>query len=274
MAYLNYFTLNPILLLFYVLILGISIIEVNSFIPVGRAHHSSVIVDDKIYMFGGVISNGPDDLNETIYLDVSQSFNTEYPSWALSTAMPFGTAFGTVSFVDNSNSTIYLFGGTMFDPVTYEESYESFIYTFNLLYLEWEIPITEGPMPTRLQQIQAVNDDFGRIYIFGGLNNAERTLSEEMIIFDTNNLTWSYGNKLTMPMARHFYTATLLPNDIIIYIGGLYYGKKAMDIRDIVLYDTISDTWETMVHIHNIHNEILLFIVNALNHQTKKPIIF
>jgi len=82
-----------------------------------------------------------------------------------------------------------------------------------------------------------------------------------MIIFDTIFLSWSYGNKLTMPMARHGYTATLLSDSIIVYLGGLNYGYKAVNISDVILYDIISDTWETMVHIHN---KIFLFYCKCI----------
>ncbi len=111
--------------------MGIFIIEVNSFTPIGRAQHSSVLVRTKLYFFGGVISNGPDDLNDVFCLDVSQSFNSENPSWTLLTTMPFRSSFATVLLIDNNNQTIYLFGGMMLDPVTYKDSFVSFIHTFN-----------------------------------------------------------------------------------------------------------------------------------------------
>ncbi|CAG8653113.1 14863_t:CDS:2, partial [Racocetra fulgida] len=246
MKYFNNFTLKSILLLIHVLILGIAINEVNSLTPIGRAAHATAFDGTKIYMLGGAISNGPDDLNEVIYLDVSKSFNSKNPPWNLSTPMPIGAAFSSASFIYNGNRTIYLFGGNMFNPVTHNESYQSFIYAFNLQTLKWDIPITKGKIPSRLTQFGAVKDNFGKIYIFGGGNNLYGTLSEEMNIFDTNTLTWSNGSKLYWPGARHSYAATLLPDGVIVYTGGLYAGNKAMNISDVVLYNTKLNSWEVM----------------------------
>jgi len=114
------------------LILGIFIIEVNSFIPVRRVFHSSVLVGTKLYIFGRAISDGTDELNEVIYLDISQSFNSENPSWTLQTEMPFESSFATVSLIDiNNNPTTYLFDGFMFDPISHNDLFVSFIHTFN-----------------------------------------------------------------------------------------------------------------------------------------------
>ena len=41
-----------------------------------------------------------------------------------------------------------------------------------------------------------------------------------MNIFDTVSLTWSKGSTINAPLPRVDYTATLLPNGIIVFIGG------------------------------------------------------
>ncbi len=60
-----------------------------------------------------------------------------------------------------------------------------------------------------------------------------------MIIFDTNILTWSY--ETNAPTARDLYTATLLLNGVIVYVGGRIYVPQNVD--EINLYDTKSDSW-------------------------------
>ena len=55
-------------------------IGVDSFIPIKRLAHSSVLVGNKIYFFGG--SQGHSGCsNEVFYLDVSQSFDVATPPW-------------------------------------------------------------------------------------------------------------------------------------------------------------------------------------------------
>ena len=49
-------------------------LEVESFTPAGRYGHASVLVESKLYIFGGVLDSGFSS-NEVFYLDLSQPFN-------------------------------------------------------------------------------------------------------------------------------------------------------------------------------------------------------
>ncbi|CAG8636385.1 11098_t:CDS:2 [Ambispora gerdemannii] len=99
------------------------------------------------------------------------------------------------------------------------------------------------PPPEPRSYVSSVVDSFGRIYIWGG--NAEDTYysntyyDNTMYIFDTNSSTWTYNMPSYAPDARDDYTATLLPNGKIIYIGGIYtdYGD-GVNINEIWIYDT------------------------------------
>jgi len=243
----NYLSFKPI----YVLISGIFIIEVNSFTPIGRYAHSSVLLGNKLCFFGGYLLSSLTHSNEVFYLDVSQPFNSENPPWVdltSSAAIPFKGSWFTVSLINNNDPTIYLFGGTMNDPVSNNDSFVSFVHTFNPQTLKWDIPTTKGEIPTRRRNIQAVSDNSGKVYIFGGYNDTTNTVFNNMIIFDTNILTWSYGTIIAPPTARDSYTATLLSNGVIVYIGGLDVAEKVININEINLYDTKSDAWIAMVH--------------------------
>jgi len=191
--------------------------------------------------------------NELFYLNVSQPFNLENPPWVElpSAVIPFKSSYATVSLIDlNNNPTIYLFGGYMEDPVSNDDS---FVYTLNPQTLKWDTPKkTKGKMPTTRRGIQAVNDNSGKVYIFGG--RTEKIFFSDMIIFNTNILTWSYGNTFNIPTARDGYTATLLSNGVIVYIGGSDNVEKVINLNEINLYDTKSDSLKSMVH-----NKIFLF---------------
>jgi hypothetical protein len=60
--------------LFYLLFIIYLFLEIESFTPIGRLAHSSVLVENKLYFFGGAI-DGRSCSNEVFYLDVSQPFN-------------------------------------------------------------------------------------------------------------------------------------------------------------------------------------------------------
>jgi hypothetical protein len=57
---------------------------------------------------------------------------------------------------------------------------------------------------------------------------------------------WTYGSTVNAPSQRATYTATMLTNGVIVYIGGQQFGKL-IDINQISLYDTKLGTWSAMV---------------------------
>ena len=96
-----------------------------------------------------------------------------------------------------------------------EDSFTSLVYTFNPKSGQWSIPIIGGIEPKRRREIQAVTDDFGRIYVFGGaaddlVGSGTAQYFNDMIILDTNDLTWSYGPVINAPLRRYCYTASML----------------------------------------------------------------
>src|SRR5688572_27356486 len=96
----------------FIFILSHLFLRVESFTPGGRVGHSSVLVKEKLYFFGGM--NGITCTNEVFYLDVSKSFNSSNPTWTDVTqdvGIPFGSCWATVSY--DMKQTIYLFGGYM-----------------------------------------------------------------------------------------------------------------------------------------------------------------
>src|SRR4051812_47340751 len=90
---------------FYLCIFICLFLEVKSFTPVGRLSHSSVLVENKLYFFGGAISN-QDWSNEVFYLDVSQPFNIQAPPWndlTPSAGIPFKSSWAAASLSDINN---------------------------------------------------------------------------------------------------------------------------------------------------------------------------
>jgi hypothetical protein len=208
---------------FYLFFIVYLFLEIESFTPAGRLGHSSVLVGKKIYFFGGVI-NGVGS-NEVFYLDFSQSFNIEVPPWNDLTpraGIPFKSYWGTASLSDiNNEQTIYLIGGQTNSINTNVDNFVSMVHSFNLNSLTWNIPTVKGKLPERRREINSVIDDSGKIYIFAGTTVDPLPLQtfNEMITFNTVELSWLITN--TSPITgRISYTATLLSNGVIVYIGG------------------------------------------------------
>jgi len=225
-----------------------------------------------LYFFGGVDVR-INSLSEVFYLDLSEPFNAAAPLWndiSVLSAIPFGSAWASVTLTNNNNNpNIYLIGGIMKNQNN-EDSFISLVHTFNPISGQWSIPIIGGKEigrkePKRRKYIQAVTDDLGNIYVFGGA--ADNTIGLEcfndMIILNTNDLTWSYGSIINAPLQRCCYTATMLSDGTIIYIGGVEIINnivRDVDINQINLYDTKLSSWSVVVCIYTVIIIINVFV--------------
>ncbi|PKK64034.1 galactose oxidase [Rhizophagus irregularis] len=191
-------------------------------------------------------------LNQILYLDVSKSFNTVNPPFEeiINVPIPFGSSYAT-TFLSPQKNVIYLFAGNMVDANTKNPSlefYKPVLHSYNLETREWTVPTTNGFEPTRRRAINGViNKETGKFYVFGGweqINGQNNyTVYNDMIVFDTISLTWSIGSTINAPLPRTYYTATLLSNGIIVFIGGKDNNFRDVDINQLALYDTKVDKW-------------------------------
>ncbi|SRR6266498_1962637 len=265
MIYKKYKTFN----LCFILILYYLFFRVESFTPVGRIGHSSVLVGDKLYFFGGISDADVYGLNEVFYLDVSKSFNLADPPWVDLTqnaGIQFKSCFGTVSLNDKEQ-TIYLFGGYMIGITTDKDAFISNVHLFNLNSLTWNVPNIKGVPPKRRRMVNGVIDNAGKMYIFGGYTDQAfdepgPTHINDMVILNTVGLSWSTSNS---PTTRSGYAAALLSSGVIVYVGGAEFvevsGYREVDIKQIILFDTKSLTWSVKVRMKfNLHllNVLLL----------------
>ncbi|PKK75369.1 hypothetical protein RhiirC2_846071 [Rhizophagus irregularis] len=227
----------------------------QSLIPVDRFALSSVLVDKRIYFFGGESNHSPKNsttLDQILYVDISKPFNTVSPPFEeiINVPIPFGSSYAT-AFLSTQKNVIYLFGGIMVDANTKNPSlqiYEPVLNSYNLETREWTVPVTNGPIPTRRRAIKGVIDkETGKFYVFGGSDQKTGQnyyeFYNDMIVFDTISLTWSIGSTI---IPRTDYTATLLSNGTIVFIGGKDNNYNDVDINQLALYDTKVDKWSIM----------------------------
>ncbi|PKY48714.1 hypothetical protein RhiirA4_544791 [Rhizophagus irregularis] len=241
-----------------ILLLIILLIEIGqSLVPVERFAHSSVLVDKKLFFFGGETDHSPKPsttLDQILYLDVSKPFNTVNPPFEeIPNTIPFGSSYA-ITFPSSQKNVIYLFGGITVNVNTDLDDFKSILYSYNLETNEWTIPTTSGIAPGRRREISGViSNNTGKFYAFGGFsdkftgNPNNSTTLNDMNIFDINSLTWSKGSTINAPLPRTDFTVTLLTNGIIVFIGGRETNAFLdVDINQLVLYDTTIDKWSSM----------------------------
>ncbi|RIA85743.1 hypothetical protein C1645_830334 [Glomus cerebriforme] len=217
--------------------------------------HTATLIDDKLYILGGVDAKNNVILKDFFYLDVSVPFNTQNLLWQdLSNIdMVLSHHLATSVKGGTNNDTLFLYGGFTVTGQTM-----ALVYTFDSQSITWSSPPTMGvnPNPIRKSELTGVNHD-EKMYLWGGttFDGTIYTIYNDMLILDTINLNWGKGSLVNAPTPRGDYGATLLSNNNIIYIGGadasFTYDPKTLNIikgngltlNEVYLYDTINDNW-------------------------------
>ncbi|RIB12569.1 hypothetical protein C2G38_16089 [Gigaspora rosea] len=190
----------------------------STFAPTSRYFQSSVVVGERIYFLGGVgaTNKGTSDF---FYLNVSPPFNTVNLQWTDLTSVapiPVLSAFSPSCVGGSNNSTIFLFEHRSTNNVN---STTLVTFSLDINSLKWTNTITSGVTPPVRQEMSAVVDKNGKIYINGGYEPYKIQLSyNNTYILDTLKLSWTSGSNA--PIIRSDCTGTLLPSGLIVYIGG------------------------------------------------------
>ncbi|CAG8793851.1 28593_t:CDS:2, partial [Gigaspora margarita] len=231
----------------------------DAFKPAGRIYQASIIIGNKIYFLGG-LNSANIGTNDLFYLDISSPFSSINLEWTDLTSVapiPVKSAFSPACVGGNNNSTIYLFEHRLTDNVN---STTLITFTFDLTSQKWNALSTSGITPPPRQNMKAVVDMYGKIYINGGYEPyATFKSNNNTYIFNSLSNSW-LNNGPNSPAIRSAYTATFLPSGLIVYIGGIHdfpngiYPNRSEDYRlvendmnQISIYNTISGTWASMV---------------------------
>lgn len=185
--------------------------------PASRSLQSSVRIGTKIYYFGGIRDGTVTD--EAFYLDVDTLRYIPVEN------VPINTTYSS-SVVNPKNDDICFFMSGF-----YLEGNESF-YQFDSRTSKWSVANISGqPMPYSWHT-KGVSDDKEKIYFFDSTYEHLNVLD----VVTTSWITISGGNKLLDD--RYYYTATLLQNGLIIFVGGCdsYFRVYSMNKVIIILY--------------------------------------
>ncbi|CAG8700772.1 2575_t:CDS:2, partial [Gigaspora rosea] len=164
-------------------------------------------------------------------------------------------ASSCLSSIDKS--TVFLIGGLSLNQTNQKTITPLLVYSFNsITSQQWNTIKTTGfyNYSVALIRMKAVMNDDGNIYIFGGyqVNYTVGTTNHgaylnKMNVFNTKTLTWSSLNLITnVPTPRASYTATLLNNSLIIYIGGLNKNRTNINMNELQIFNLKSLSWSNM----------------------------
>lgn len=245
----NYF--HKFLYIFF-LILEISLVICQN-VPDPRYDLASTLVGSKFFFFGGAKKTTQTPQNsftsETWYLELSSSFSTTKPPWNKSADMPVAYYYFGSSCVSPSDYTkIYLVGGRTPSNTVSNTAPSGFsVYVFNSQIPQWTTSnnnrINPNNASARSSETQAVINDKGKIFIFGGISPNGTNFYNDMNVFDTTSMTLSMLPQ-TVPKYAD-YAAVLLKNGSIIYIGGRQSPTSLTDMSQLLIYDTNSNSWST-----------------------------
>ncbi|RIA94431.1 hypothetical protein C1645_818055 [Glomus cerebriforme] len=241
------FTIKLILILW--IIININIVQ-SQFTLKRRFTHNAHLIDDKLWFFGGgtMINGILSPTGDVFYIDLTKPFDYANVQYVAKAASPFSCAW-CQSAIGNNQSKILFFAGVMIIPDSSTLT-DSIVYSFDIKTQTWSTPSMTGMIPSRRRELQPVSDQNGKIYMFGGGSDMTQTIQifATMNILDSVSYIWTTGSQLNSPLPRIDYTATLLPNGNIIYIGGSQSNLNVIhfdnvNMNEIDMYNTITGTW-------------------------------
>lgn len=191
--------------------------------PIAAIGPAIGIVGDKVYLFGGGITNGK----------TAQSYVYDIQTDTYSAISPLPVVLQQAGFV-TVGTDIYIIGGST------ASGYSSTTYKYDTL---TDTYTTLASMPIAMATHACVYKK-GYIYIFGGLRS--NGYNQTCYKYDIANN--KYTTITSFPVNRGHYGAGLINADI--YVFGGYYGGTPY-IYDVYKYDTTTDTYTKMPNMSN-----------------------
>ncbi|RIB14725.1 hypothetical protein C2G38_2194250 [Gigaspora rosea] len=233
---------------FYIFAFLLNFIATFAFIPNGREFHSSVLIDKKLYFSGGNNNSFGRITNEFFYLDVSKPFITtddiSIPWFDLTNTSGPSKLYATTCIGGKNNDLIFIFG--------YGDN-QSFVNQFDTSKQQWIDFTPVGNVPADKLFISCANFNNGLIAIFSGKKYYPININDNdnnIWIFNTLTLTWGLSNATNAPPPRYLYCAITLPDENILYIGGINLINSSKisftQMNSLSLYNTTSDMWANM----------------------------
>jgi hypothetical protein len=160
--------------------------------PLPRAEHASCVINEEMYIFGGVTSE------YGLMNDVNR-FNTKSLKWTLldnlsGSAHPARRA-GHNMLSDEPKKLCYVFGGRTSSVASSSGIIGLYdLWSFNALTSSWsrlDIPNINSVYRLLGRQYSASTLMNGNIYVFGGMDPASNLYYQDLWVFDMTTLSWT-----------------------------------------------------------------------------------
>ncbi|CAB4399945.1 unnamed protein product [Rhizophagus irregularis] len=182
---------------------------------------------------------------------------------------PIGYYHHTATLIDNK---LYILGGRLINETPAKDFfYLDVSVPFNTQELSWQDLSNINMVPPHDSATSVkggannntyfcIIDYNGKFYLWSGEYDVNGTyVINDMLILDTLNLNCKKGSLVNAPIPRSEYSATLLPDNKIIYIGGaneydIFNATTlnieigiALTLSEVYIYDTANDNWNTKI---------------------------
>ncbi|KAI7853793.1 hypothetical protein BDC45DRAFT_606274 [Circinella umbellata] len=240
--------------------------EVLASIPVARYEGDSVLLNRRLYYFGGRPSNKKESretIQDFIYLDISESFNVNEAQSKWQGVPVTGSLTAEQNYeygmgVFPEENSIMIYGGCGSNKPNETMRYPVMLY--NATSNSWQ-NLPESPSPMKQPYAGTCsNGGDNKAYAFGGVSyplDVDPANSRKMNIYDLKSSMWSSGSPLPDSLYLRYFTPTTLIGKDLYYIGGMtiMYNKRyeqpailnwdiLVPMTRILIYHTEDDTWE------------------------------
>lgn len=143
------------------------------------------------------------------------------------------------------NSTIYIYGGE-FQETTIPP--QDAIYAYNIANNAWSAATTKGDNVLRVAEGFGVSNGKTFYYVGGHIDDhtspgfGDRIYVNTILELDLPSMTWTNMTVSNPPVFRADHTSTLLPNGLIVNIGGGN-DQQLIDMRTLDVFDPVSKAW-------------------------------
>jgi N-acetylneuraminic acid mutarotase len=187
-------------------------------------NNATVVIEDEIYVVGGVASNG----QITGALEI---YDTVTDTWRVGADLPVPVWRSSAAVVDGQ---LFLFGGYLstgsfpFSPTAASWRYDPASDTWTTLA---DMPSARGSLVAL-----ALN---GRVHVLGGATSQPQALNQ---IYDPATDSWS--DAAPMPAGRSGLTGSVLDGEIYL-TGGYILSGGVIPQTDLFIYNPVSDEWRS-----------------------------
>ncbi len=199
----------------------------KALMPAARADASSVVVNGKLYLFGGYGPGSPTNVcNETYVYDPLAD------TWSQKASMPSNHSYAATACAVGTKA--YIWGGI--DNSNNWDGYKT-LYIYDTVTDSWSVG-SDFPITLGMHSASSIAYD-GKIYVMGGWRDGDT--SGNVTVYDP--LTDSYDtSKAPMPTPRRFFSLSEV-NGVLYAIGGG--GPAGGYLSTNEAYDVASDSWST-----------------------------